>query len=482
MRRTLFSAILFIGLASPAMAQPDREPKDGKMVYPMALSPTPFRQPVSRDYLLPEYRESIQGNKVQMFLRCFMEQDNFFGREESEKREKWNQLAIDDPELKTLTQYGGRLVERDMYDAARMTSAEWQLWYFLRRDSYNTLLPDVQKFRVLVTVLKTRVRGEIANRNFDGALHTIKTMFALAKTMESHPTLIGSLVGVAIATITISAVDEFIAQPGAPNLFWAATDLPNPLFDLRISTGGERTFLSHQYEYLTKPKGPLTDKELEPFLTDIDEMLKVLDKVLDSGLSKGDGPPPPPMSKPPKPSERYAAWAKDAKRVELARARMMEFGISPDVVKVMPPLQATVTDDLRRCEVYRDDAFKTMTLPIWQSKKFPAEMDRKDFPKSDMVLAPGLIAMTEKIKNALARIDQRIAYVRIIEAIRLYAHQNGGKLPEKLDDIMLPLPVDVFNGKPFEYSVKDGVATLHGANPFPGSDRLNRYYELTIRK
>lgn len=480
MYRILLATILLLGLGLPASAQPDREPKDGKMVYAMALSPTGVRKPLSRDYLLPEYRESIQGNKVQMFLRCFMEQDNFFGRVESDKREKWNVLAIDDPELKALTEYGGRLIERDMYDAARMTSAEWQLWYFLRRDSYNTLLPDVQKFRVLASVLKTRVRGEIANRNFDGALHTLKTMFALAKTMESHPTLIGSLVGVAIATIAIGAVDEFIAQPGAPNLFWAATDLPNPMFDLRTSSGGERTFMSHQYEYLTKPKGPMTDKELEPFLADVDEMLKA--RFLETGLSKGDGPAPPPMPRPPIPSERYAAWAKDAKRVELARTRMIEYGIAPEVVKAMPPLQATVTDDLRRCEVYRDDAFKTMSLPIWQSRPFPAAMDREDFPKTDMVLAPGLIAMTEKIKQAQARIDQRIAYVRIIEAIRLYAHDHGGKLPEKLDDINLPLPIDVFNGKPFEYGVKDGVATLHGTNPFKGTDRLNRYYELTIRK
>jgi hypothetical protein len=76
-----------------------------------------------------------------------------------------------------------------------------------------------------------------------------------------------------------------------------------------------------------------------------------------------------------------------------------------------------------------------------------------------------------------------VAYLRVIEAVRLYAHDHGGRFPASLDDVKLPLPPDPVTGKPFSYSVRDGgVAVLRGGNPTPGNDRGNRVYEITIRK
>jgi hypothetical protein len=69
-----------------------------------------------------------------------------------------------------------------------------------------------------------------------------------------------------------------------------------------------------------------------------------------------------------------------------------------------------------------------------------------------------------------------------MEALRLYAYRNNGTLPAALTEIKLPLPVDPFTGKTFEYTLKNGVATLHGENPLPGNDRLNRYYEIQIKR
>jgi hypothetical protein len=70
----------------------------------------------------------------------------------------------------------------------------------------------------------------------------------------------------------------------------------------------------------------------------------------------------------------------------------------------------------------------------------------------------------------------------VLEALRLHAHQHGAALPAALADVKLPLPVDPVTGQPFEYAVTDGVATLHGANPIPGQERMNRHYEIRVRK
>ena len=50
--------------------------------------------------------------------------------------------------------------------------------------------------------------------------------------------------------------------------------------------------------------------------------------------------------------------------------------------------------------------------------------------------------------------------LQVLEAVRLHAAANKGALPEKLDDVDVPLPVDPFTGKAFRYAVKDGKATL----------------------
>jgi hypothetical protein len=53
------------------------------------------------------------------------------------------------------------------------------------------------------------------------------------------------------------------------------------------------------------------------------------------------------------------------------------------------------------------------------------------------------------------------AQLRTIEAIRLHAHQNGGRLPASLTEIKsVPVPLDPYTNKPFEYALKDDVAEL----------------------
>jgi hypothetical protein len=59
------------------------------------------------------------------------------------------------------------------------------------------------------------------------------------------------------------------------------------------------------------------------------------------------------------------------------------------------------------------------------------------------------------------RLDRKIAALRIIEALRLYAAAHDGQLPEKLADITeVPVPLDPGTGKPFEYQRDKDAGTL----------------------
>ncbi len=86
----------------------------------------------------------------------------------------------------------------------------------------------MQQLRSLARALQVRFRTEIAQSRFDDAIRTAKTMFAMSRHLGEHPTLIGNLVGIAIASMTIIHLDEMLEQPGCPNLYWALTNLPIP--------------------------------------------------------------------------------------------------------------------------------------------------------------------------------------------------------------------------------------------------------------
>jgi hypothetical protein len=65
-------------------------------------------------------------------------------------------------------------------------------------------------------------------------------------------------------------------------------------------------------------------------------------------------------------------------------------------------------------------------------------------------------------RRAQARLEQRIGLLRSIEAVRLYAAEHGGHPPDRLNAVALPLPVDPFTGKAFEYAVDGGTVKLAG--------------------
>ena len=202
------------------------------------MTPQAAPKPALQYQLLPELREMNPGNPIQGYLVCFMEQNHFFyDKEAVENREKWQTMPLKDLPVKELHGYGGGALRQADY-AARLDTPDWQILLKMRRDGVNTLLPDVQEMRLLAAALKVRFRAEVAERRFDDALATAKTMFALSRHLGEHPTLIGDLVGVAVASLTVGPVEEMIQQPGCPNLYWALTDLPAPFIDLSQGATG----------------------------------------------------------------------------------------------------------------------------------------------------------------------------------------------------------------------------------------------------
>ena len=146
-----------------------------------------------------------------------------------------------------------------------------------------------------------------------------------------------------------------------------------------------------------------------------------------------------------------------------------------------PPLQVILLDEKRDYEIQRDERIKLLALPLWQIDSLAGGEERA--PDGDGLFAD-LLPHIVKLRRAQGQLEQQIALLRHVEALRLYAAEHDGKLPAKLSDISVPLPVDPVTGKPFVYTVEGATAHLRGGSP-RGEEQdpgCNVHYEVTLRK
>ncbi len=459
MPRLLLGFAALAGFALPCVAE--QTVSKSEMLIRLNLRPAPAPTPALRYRLLPELKEMNPGNPIQNYMKCMMEQKKFFFDEDAvQSRENLLTMPLKELPAQDLKEYG-HFVLSQADRAARLDNPDWQVLLKLRAEGIELLLPEVQQIRALARALQVRFRAEIAQCRFDDAIRTAKTMFAIARHLGEHPTLIGDLVGMAIASLAIYHLDEMLEQPGCPNLYWALTILPSPVIPLDKGMDGERVMLAWVFRGLSDST-PMSNSKLNSFVTDAEKLLQAGDKKI--GLR---------------------AWLderiKDMAIVSAARDRLVDYGLPAESLRGFPAEQVILLDEKRELDIRFDDEMKTSAFPFWQIEALTGQIKLK---KPAALFADLLMPVTRNARMAQARIDQRIALLRHIEALRLHAIEQKCALPSKLTEIAVPLPIDPFTGKPFRYELIGSTAHLRGTPP-PGQEKIpqfNIHYEVTMQK
>jgi hypothetical protein len=432
----------------------------------ITVQPMPAPKPALKYQLLPELRELKPGNAAQNYLKCFMEQRLFFySKEALSERARYQTMPLGDLPADKLRQYGGFILRQADW-AARLDAVDWQTLERIQNGGMETLADELGPLQGLAAALHVRLRAEVAGRHFDDAIGAAKTMFALARHLGEHTTEVADLVGLWVAHLGLVALEEMIEQPGCPNLYWALTDLPCPLVDLRKGVQGDRTLVAADMRSL-RDDAPMTDSETEKFVSRLSGVM---------GFAREQAGQPPRSVR-----ARLQARVKDLARVSAARQRLVEAGYGPDLVKTFPPTQAILVDEKRDYELQRDERIKLLAVPLWQIDTSAGNEERaSDTGGLFADLLPHII----KLRRTQGRLEQQIAILRHIEALRLYAAAHDGKLPAKPFDISVPLPIDPVTGQPFVYGV-DGV-TAHIRGGYLHGEEKERpcdvHYEVTLRK
>jgi hypothetical protein len=467
MIRPLTLAALLTLAAGPAAAQQAPTVR-------LRCEPAAIPVPALKYYLLPQLRDRQRGNALLLYYRAFSPE---WQKHRStagflEKVADANARPLRDlkrAEVDTLVGgfYAGILREVDR--GARRSYCDWELTQRLREDGIGLNLPDVQAFRETATLLKLRARQELLAGRFDQAARTIQTGLAVARHVAEGPTLIHSLVAAAVASTILSVVDDWVERPGAPNLYWALTDLPRPLLSIRAGIEGERVTMDWLFPGYREA---LDDPGASPPAGSRWSIVPLL-----AGLDNLEGP-----------NRTLGPLLAALKTYPRAKRFLRRQGFSAAAVEAMPAVQAVFLYEVHRYDVAYDDLRKWVSLPYAEAAPQVRKAIERERERSKREALPFLSGMllpaVNRVLAAPARVERKVAALRCVEALRLHAAAHDGKLPAGLDVITeVPVPLDPFTGKPFEYHLQENKATLTGPPPAGEKADANNslLYELAVR-
>ena len=210
----------------------------------------------------------------------------------------------------------------------------------------------------------------------------------------------------------MSPLEELLEQPRCPNLYWALTDLPEPLISLRTGIDGERLILWTLFRELSSTS-PMSAEQINKFIDPLDATIR---QVAEPGNRLRD---------------HFASLAKDPEKVRAARKRLVAGGLLEPSVSAFPAEQVILLDEARECQARFDEIVKIVKFPDWQFEALLREFERRQ--RSQSILAKELFGLTSLVnaRRSVARLDQRIALLRHVEAVRMYAAEHGGAVPRE---------------------------------------------------
>ena len=112
-------------------------------------------------------------------------------------------------------------------------------------------IQKLTEFRNMAFLLTHQIHFETAQGQYDNAINTMQTGFALAKNISKEPTIIPGMVAVAISALISGQIEQVIQSPEMPTLYQALRDLPQPLIDLNSQLEIEEPDIAQKVHLLT---------------------------------------------------------------------------------------------------------------------------------------------------------------------------------------------------------------------------------------
>jgi hypothetical protein len=461
-------------------------------VIRLAVDPAAEPRPALKYSFVTPLAERKSGNAAPMYYRAILAYSVFRVGTDAKQAadldqqiDKWQSAPLETfPRAEVHKVIDGFRAFEDLREGASREDCnwDWRLQDIEGPKSFEFLLDEVQRSRGLTRWLAVKARLEIAEGRYADAVDTLRVGYQFGRDIAKTPILIPGLVGVAITGVLDDQVHALIGAPKSPNLYWALTELPRPLIDLRPALEFELTFPSRILPFLKDPEHALHSPEQWADL--VSQAFFTLTHIM------SDQPREEPIGW----QARLAATGLALRGYTQAKRDLIAAGYDAGRVERMPVGQVIAVDEAVLSRYVSDEMRKWAMVPYpegWRRLKRsdarlvkehylgPALSSREVIPINSL-----LLPATSAALDASIRLDISIAADRVIEAIRMQAAQNGGKVPQSLAEItVVTVPNHPRFGTPFPYKVEGDKATLEVRRttepPEPMQER-DEIFEITI--
>jgi hypothetical protein len=455
--------------ALAADAKPSEPPTIKLVLYPADAPAAALAYP-----LLPKFLDRTPGNAATLYLKAELLMANRQTGDVWEKIDRWSEAPPADlPKGEVhavLAPFAAPLSYVKI--AAHRDRCDWDEPIRESNHPFEILLPEMQSLRNIGNLVALQARLQIAEGHPVEAIATLRIGFAMAKHASNCSFLVSELVAQAIANMMTNQLETLIQSKGCPNLYWSLAMLPQPFIDYRQGLDEETASIYQEFPQLRDVEH--SQRTAEEWQAQLGAFALHWNEIAKMNGNKANT------------AEDVATVVAMATLLiaeyPRAKAGLIAAGRERARIDAMPPAQAILAYAALRLDRSRDEVFKWYGLPYWQAREgiAAAAGKIKTEAKSDglfsiaSVLVPGIAA----VRATLARSERRMAALRVVESIRMYAAAHDGKLPARLDELTeAPAPTDPVTGKPFDYKMADGKAVLEGTPPV-GDVSLR--YELTI--
>ena len=320
--------------------------------------------------------------------------------------------------------------------AAHRDHCDWDAPLRESEHPYEILLPEMQDMRSIGRIVALQARLQIAEGHPADALATLQTGFAMAKHASQYSFLISDLIGQAVANLMTEQLETLVQTKNCPNLYWNLTELPQPFIDFRPDLDVEAASVYQEFPQLRDVEH--TQRTAEEWQAQLAVFFKHWNDVtasmtLISGLSGENGG----ASK-----EVASALGKVASLITAypkARAGLIAAGRQRDGSmrcrrrRSFSPTPRSVSTDLAM------DCTSGLAFPI--GKPATESRPRNTISKRKRRTTAFFRSPTSSCRPSgrsvkqRFRAERRMAALRIVESIRMYAAAHGGNLPARLDDL-----------------------------------------------
>ena len=465
-RQTMYKWMLVLALPLWAVGA---EQKEGIELKTLVLVPAGEPSPVLGIRLMPRPSELKSGNAALFYNAALGFQPKI--EEDAENQlEQWRDQAVDQwprPEVQKLLDSFAHTL-RYIRLGTHCRNCDWELPL---EDGFDLVMPPLGDFRRMAKLMTLRTRMAIADGQVDQAVASVQDGLVMGMNMDEGPLLVQSLVGMAIARVTLDELEHWCQTPGMPNLYWALTALPRPLVTARKAYDYEYDMLLNTFPGL---------RDIDTVILTAAQAQRLAQDIMFKAGSLDNTPQPRALD-----TLAPTAWVMIQYRD--AKAWLRKQGWSQERIEAMPAAQAVLIYQLRQYRQLYEEGLKNFFLPYNQGCPLLKQVE-EDFNRHySQGLKTNLFVMylpaLYRVNEIEAWLARDIAMQRVIEALRWYAADHERQLPHSLNQItVVPVPPDPVTGKAFVYRCNDGVKARLEAPLYTERETRRPVFALTVRQ